>query len=161
MAYYRGAVDKNTATLGAPSAWGGETIQLLQKVFWAAHLRRHGVCQPHAALPAVPDQALHRALRGLSLAEAYAADVAHARRCCRGRDAGAAAGPGTRMMAHSDKLEFEQAAEVRNQIQALSRVLHQQAIETVDDKDVDILAVRVQGGRLRESGHGARWAPPG
>eukprot|EP01039_Chlorochromonas_danica_P014159 gene14159-16484_t len=52
-----------------------------------------------------------------------------------------------RMMAHSDKLEFEQAAEVCNQIQALSRVLHQQSIETVDDKDVDILAVRVQGGR--------------
>lgn len=42
------------------------------------------------------------------------------------------------MMAHSDKLEFEQAADVRNQMQALSRVLHQQSIETTDDKDVDI-----------------------
>ena len=51
------------------------------------------------------------------------------------------------MMAHSGQLEFEQAAEVRNQIQALSRVLHQQSIETAHDKDVDILAVRVLGGR--------------
>ena len=51
------------------------------------------------------------------------------------------------MMAYSEKLEFEQAAEVRNQITALSRILHQQAIETTDDKDVDILAVKVLGGR--------------
>jgi excinuclease ABC subunit C len=52
-----------------------------------------------------------------------------------------------RMMAHADKLEFEQAAELRNQVAALSNVLHQQSVDNVSDRDVDILAVKVQGGR--------------
>jgi excinuclease ABC subunit C len=34
-----------------------------------------------------------------------------------------------RMMAHADALEFEQAAELRNQMTALSRVLHQQSVD--------------------------------
>ncbi len=58
----------------------------------------------------------------------------------------------TQMMAYADALEFERAAEVRNQISALSRVLHQQSMEessltSTRDRDVDVLAVRVQGGR--------------
>src|SRR5690606_10947363 len=51
------------------------------------------------------------------------------------------------MMAHAEAMEYERAAEVRNQINALSTVLHQQSVETVVDKDVDIVAVKVQGGR--------------
>jgi excinuclease ABC subunit C len=52
-----------------------------------------------------------------------------------------------RMLAHAQALQFEQAAELRNQISALSNVLHQQSVDNVSDREVDILAVKVQGGR--------------
>ena len=51
------------------------------------------------------------------------------------------------MLAHAEVLAFEEAAQVRNQISALSKVLHQQSVESVDETDVDVLAVKVQGGR--------------
>jgi excinuclease ABC subunit C len=54
-------------------------------------------------------------------------------------------------MAWAEALEFERAAELRDRIGSLSRVLHQQSVELSSlsalDKDVDILAVRVGGGR--------------
>ena len=76
-----------------------------------------------------------------------AKDVASATRFLRGETQQVMADLEQRMLAHSDKLEFEQAAELRNQITALSKVLHQQAVDTVDDQDVDILAVQIQGGK--------------
>jgi excinuclease ABC subunit C len=36
---------------------------------------------------------------------------------------------------------------LRNQVAALSNVLHQQSMDNVEDRDVDILAVKVQGGK--------------
>ena len=87
---------------------------------------------------------------GLIAPSDYARDVANAEKFLEGEQQELIDTLQAEMMTHADALRFEQAAEIRNQLGALSRVLHQQAVEDntgVTTKDADILAAKVEGGR--------------
>lgn len=149
ISYYRGAVDRCHQYFGPyPSAWAvKDTILMLQKVF------RLRTCEDAVFANRTRPCLLYQIKRcsapcvGHIGVDAYLADVAKAGAFLKGETSELLAALESQMLGCAEQLEFEKAAEIRNQITALSRVLHQQSVDTTTDRDVDILAASLQGGR--------------
>ena len=150
LVYFRGSVDKKHRHFGPyPSAWAvKESIQLLQRIF------RLRTCEEavfrNRSRPCLLFQ-IHRCsgpCAGEISASDYAEDVAHAVRFLQGDTDRLMGELQQQMQAASDRWDFEAAAVLRDQIAALSSILQPQAMDRADDdRDADILAVKVMGGR--------------
>ncbi len=146
--FYRGAQAKPHRYFGPfPSSWAvRESLNHLQRVF---HLR---TCDDsvfsHRSRPCL----LHQIGRcsapcvGLVSPEQYARDIDNAALFLDGKEGEVMDQLTAKMETHSNALEFEQAASVRDQIRMLQQVLSKQFVETASHRDADVVVARQDSG---------------
>jgi excinuclease ABC subunit C len=152
LASYRGKVDKRNHYFGPfPNSWAvRNSVQILQKVF------RLRTCEDsvfkNRSRPCLLHQ-IHRCSApcvGRLSVDQYGQDVAQATRFLEGDHSRVLSELEKEMHAHSEAMEFEMAAVLRDRIADLSSVLQQQAMDTVaeGEGDVDIIAVAQMEGMV-------------
>ena len=148
LAFYRGSRSQAGRYFGPfPNAGAvRDTLSQLQKLFRIRNCRdsffanRSRPCLQHqigrCSAPCV----------GLIGAEAYAQDIAAAVKVLEGRSDEVHAELQARMEEAAAKLEFERAAQIRDQLAALQRVHAQQVVTADGERDVDVFALVGEAG---------------
>jgi len=150
LTYYRGVTDKRHQYFGPyPNAQAAkESINLLQKVF-KLRTCEEGVFN-NRTRPCLLHQ-IHRCSApcvGLISAEDYATDVRNAALLLNGKFDEVEKRLRTAMEQAAEALEYEHAAALRDQLQALHTVQQKQFVESGRDTDADIVAVVEAEGAL-------------
>ena len=149
IAYYRGSTQRPGQFFGPyPNTWAvRETMQILQKVFrlrtcedtvYANRTRPCLLYQINRCSGPCVDQISE---------QDYQNDVRRATQFLKGETQIVLQDIEQRMLAASEALAFEQAAQLRDQMTALSSVLQRQTMEQIDGQDTDVIAIAVAGGR--------------
>ena len=143
LTFYRGARSEPGRFFGPfPNAGAvKETLQQLQKLFHIRNCRdtffanRSRPCLQHqigrCSAPCV----------GLVTREAYAQDMVSAVKVLEGRSSEVNADLQARMEQAAANLNFERAAEIRDQLAALKRIQAQQIVTAEGERDVDVFAI--------------------
>jgi excinuclease ABC subunit C len=143
LAFYRGARTEPGRFFGPfPNAGAvKETLQQLQKLFRIRNCRdtffanRSRPCLQHqigrCSAPCV----------GLITRDAYAQDMVAAVKVLEGRSSEVNADLQARMEHAAQRLEFERAAQIRDQLAALKRIQSQQVVTAEGERDVDMFAI--------------------
>ena len=145
--FYRGSTTQGNEFFGpfpnAQAAW--ETVQELQKIF------RLRTCEESVFRNRSRACLLHQMNRctapcvGLISQQDYALDVDRARRFLKGEESHLLDDLRQQMERASDGLHFEEAADIRDRIALIQKTLSKQAVISVRDTDVDVLAVYQEG----------------
>jgi excinuclease ABC subunit C len=143
LAFYRGPRSAPGRYFGPfPSAWAvRDTLNQLQKLFRIRNCRdsffenRSRPCLQHqigrCSAPCV----------GLITREAYAQDIESAVKVLEGRSDEVNATLQARMQEAAARLEFERAAQIRDQLGALKHIQAQQIVTAEGERDVDVFAI--------------------
>ncbi|BBE51512.1 UvrABC system protein C [Ferriphaselus amnicola] len=150
LAYYRGAPTRHNQYFGPyPNANAAkESIALLQKVF------RIRTCEDSVFNNRTRPCLLHQIQRctgpcvNLISQDDYAADIRNASLLLLGKQGEVEAHLRTAMEVAAEALAFEQAAALRDQLQALRTVQQKQFVESTGSTDADIVAVATLNGAL-------------
>jgi excinuclease ABC subunit C len=150
LTYYRGATDRRNQYFGPyPNAQAAkESVNLLQRVF-KLRTCEEGVFN-NRARPCLLHQ-IHRCSApcvGLVSPEDYATDVRNAALLLQGKFDEVEKVLRAEMEQASEKMEYEHAAALRDQLQALRTVQQRQFVESGRDTDADIVVVVEAEGAL-------------